>query len=227
MSNHTPETVTIQLTKGYVTIIDEIDSDLAALKWYATTINNGYPYAMRVTKQRLHRVILSRMLGRELLPTEFVDHINHDTLDNRRENLRLATIHQNMQNRGMSTNNTSGYKGVISCADGTFRPVISNDKSKRTFGHRYATPEEAYVIYCQFAREQYGEFAYLPDEDKVAHITPVRLSHPIIMAADARGTTPDELLPRLFNELGSIEAVSVELGVSYRSIRNWFKRRKG
>lgn len=56
----------------------------------------------------LHRWLVSAPKGME------VDHINHDTLDNRRENLRVITTAQNQQNRkGAQTNNkTSGIRNV-------------------------------------------------------------------------------------------------------------------
>lgn len=43
---------------------------------------------------------------------EQVDHINHDGLDNRKENLRIVTNSQNGMNRRLTSANTSGYKGV-------------------------------------------------------------------------------------------------------------------
>lgn len=56
----------------------------------------------------LHRWLLDAPKGME------VDHINHDTLDNRRENLRIITTAQNQQNRkgAQSNNKTSGIRNV-------------------------------------------------------------------------------------------------------------------
>ncbi len=45
-------------------------------------------------------------------PEEFIDHINHNKSDNRLENLRCATKHQNGWNLRMPSTNTSGVKGV-------------------------------------------------------------------------------------------------------------------
>lgn len=56
---------------------------------------------------QLHRFITNAPKGK------MVDHINHDTLDNRKSNLRLVNNSQNMQNRsGNQRNNTSGFRGV-------------------------------------------------------------------------------------------------------------------
>jgi hypothetical protein len=46
-----------------------------------------------------------------VLPT-FIDHINNNRLDNRIENLRIATDSQNNCNKGIQANNTSGSKNV-------------------------------------------------------------------------------------------------------------------
>jgi hypothetical protein len=54
----------------------------------------------------MHRLIMDA-------PTGFdVDHINHCTTDNRKQNLRICTHLQNCSNRKMSINNSSGIKGV-------------------------------------------------------------------------------------------------------------------
>jgi hypothetical protein len=57
---------------------------------------------------KLHRWILECPKGL------VVDHINHDTLDNTRENLRILARAQNQQNRkgAMKNNKTSGIRGV-------------------------------------------------------------------------------------------------------------------
>lgn len=54
----------------------------------------------------LHRLIMDAPIGLE------VDHINKNTLDNRSCNLRLVSHKENMQNRRMQRNNTSGVRGV-------------------------------------------------------------------------------------------------------------------
>jgi len=46
------------------------------------------------------------------LPTKEIDHINHNKLDNRIENLREVSHKENGKNQSLSKNNTSGYSGV-------------------------------------------------------------------------------------------------------------------
>lgn len=61
----------------------------------------------RTRSMLLHRWIMRPTTGM------VVDHINHDTLDNRRSNLRIVTQIENMQNRrGINRNNTSGARNV-------------------------------------------------------------------------------------------------------------------
>lgn len=54
----------------------------------------------------MHRLIMGFPVNME------VDHINGDTLDNRRCNLRICTHAENMANRKIHRDNTSGYRGV-------------------------------------------------------------------------------------------------------------------
>jgi hypothetical protein len=110
--------IQIPLTRGHAAIVNTIDSDLSNFNWFTTSDSVLYAARFRyinpVKKQclKMHRVIMERILDRALIEGEFVDHINHDGLDNRRCNLRLATQAENQRNRGKNSNNASGYKGV-------------------------------------------------------------------------------------------------------------------
>ena len=78
--------------------------------WYAYK-NGNYGFVVRCTHKNnkiyLHRFIMNA--PDHLL----VDHVNHNTLDNRKSNLRLATTSENNQNRiGASGLSKSGIRGV-------------------------------------------------------------------------------------------------------------------
>lgn len=159
------QTVTIPLTKGYSAIVDNEDADLADFKWY-TYVGKHTCYAMRkkrVTKRQstvlLHQVILTRMLGRDLVKGEMCDHQDGNGLNNTRTNLRLATKAENMRNQRLSQANTSGYKGVSwDKYREKWRAYIMPNKKQRFLGH-FDTPEEAHAAYCAAALELFGEFA--------------------------------------------------------------------
>lgn len=107
----------VPLTQGQVALIDSADAELvgrhcwcalwsrSTLSYYAAT--NIYRPDGRQTTLQMHRLILAAQRGQE------VDHRNHDTLDNRRANLRCVTHSENQRNRkGANRNGTSGHLGV-------------------------------------------------------------------------------------------------------------------
>jgi hypothetical protein len=49
-------------------------------------------------------------------PDKEIDHINHNKLDNRMENLREVDRKENNKNKTIQKNNTSGVQGVIKCS---------------------------------------------------------------------------------------------------------------
>ena len=176
-TNHTPTqlplplegaTVEIPLSQGFVAVVDAIDADLSQFKWSAAN-EKGKVYAFRRVKigfnqhkkEWLHRVILERVLGRQLEGKEFTDHRNSNGIDDRRENLRLATQRQNTANRKLNKNNTSGYKGVhFNRNNNSWIAEISSGNEKFNLG-RFDNPQDAYAAYCKAARELHGEFARL------------------------------------------------------------------
>ena len=112
----------------------------------------------------MHRVVLQRVVGRPLTRDDIVDHINHNGLDNRRPNLRLATRSQNAANLGPYANNTSGYKGV-DFNRGKWRARIREGGVRYFLGY-FETAEDAARAYDTKAHELFGEFASLnfPEE---------------------------------------------------------------
>src|SRR6266403_3836050 len=101
----------IPLTRNQIAIVDAIDFGwLSQWLWYAVwNPTRGTFYACRREKKKfflMHRVILG------CKDKEEGDHWNHQTLDNRRENLRKCTEAQNQYNKRIMRTNTSGFIGV-------------------------------------------------------------------------------------------------------------------
>src|SRR5579863_1550584 len=92
---------------------------------------------------------------------EEVDHINHDKLDNRRENLRVCTGSQNQCNRRRKLKNTSGYKGVCWYRSKNRWKAALNIKGKCVWTGLFKNKEEAAHAYDEAAKLHHGEFAYL------------------------------------------------------------------
>lgn len=118
-----------------------------------TSHPNGY-LQIRVDGKRYlaHRLAWLYMFGD--WPSSELDHANGDRLDNRIENLRLATRSQNNGNR--RSNARSGFKGVVLTKHG-YRAGISLNEKFIYLG-MYQTPEEAHAAYCEAARVAFGEF---------------------------------------------------------------------
>ena len=99
--------------KGYALVDDDDYEELSQYKWYALSSDRYTTYAWRKSRRddgritvRMHRQIMDAPAGKQ------VDHINHDGLDNRRENLRLCSPSQNMRNSRKRKGTSSRYKGV-------------------------------------------------------------------------------------------------------------------
>lgn len=98
-----------------VLVSDEDKHILETYKWYIG--KDGY--VSRTIKGKnwvLHRYIFIEVLGHELTRHNYVDHINGNKLDNRRENLRITTPSENSRNR-IKSSGTSKYYGVSKKTD--------------------------------------------------------------------------------------------------------------
>lgn len=155
------EIVEIRLSNGDITIVDAVDADLLQLRWQCHTSGHN-SYATHGSKKHsfsMHRHIMARVTGRPLVKGEIVDHINGNSLDNRRNNLRLCTHAQNIHNQRLSQRNTSGYKGVsYSKKRKKWSAEIKADNVRYKLGH-FDTPEAAHEAYCTAATKLFGDFA--------------------------------------------------------------------
>ncbi len=147
-------------TKHGTIIVDDCDADLLEGS-HPTAATNAYVkrYIAKGVKKYLHRLILSRVLGRELVLGEQVDHVDGNGLNNVRANLRLATHAQNQHNRRLQSNNSTGFKGVIWRKDcKRYQAFIKFNNKRKHIGY-FDNPADAHAAYMAAAREYFGEFA--------------------------------------------------------------------
>ena len=143
----------IPLTQGKVAIVDDEDYErLSQRKWHYHQTG----YAVRTSQGnktiRMHREIMGAKADQE------VDHHNHDTLDNRRENLRLCSANENCHNRVI--NNNKKYKGTTWKKDHRkWNARIRLDGHLYHLGYFDDETNAAYA-YDDAARELFGEFAF-------------------------------------------------------------------
>lgn len=144
----------IKLTKNYECIVDDdIDQELLKIKWYSSHSSKTIVYARNIRKGYLHRLIMGNPKGR------LVDHINGNTLDNRKCNLRICNNTESIRNRDKTKSKSSSkYIGV------SYNKKTKNWRAHITLDYKYVqigtfdTEEQAYRARKEVEKEYFGDF---------------------------------------------------------------------
>jgi hypothetical protein len=140
----------IPLSKGAVALVDEADSHLVShMAWHLGSTGYALHSVSAVQKVAMHTLIMG---------STGVDHINRNKLDNRRNNLRIATRTQNEANKPGRAG-SSKFKGVHA-KSGKWAAQIGHGGKKIHIG-LFPTEITAAYAYNKKASELFGEFAYL------------------------------------------------------------------
>lgn len=140
----------IQLSKTKYTIIDDEDYDRVSR--YNWSYNSGYARCLS-RNIYLHRLILNPPNDKQ------IDHINHNTLDNRKNNLRICSGAENCKNTNSHKDSVSRFKGV--CFDKQtkkWQSQIYINGYQVKIG-RFDNEIDAARAYDDLASEHFGEFA--------------------------------------------------------------------
>lgn len=132
-----------------------IDSEhrhlLSELSWNIV-FKSGKPY-VRSTRKYLHHFVLPAKKGFE------VDHIDGNALNNRRENLRYVTHHQNQMNMSRHRDGSSQFKGVFWFKrDQCWSAQICRSGKRYHLGY-FADEREAAQAYDTAAKKLHKKFA--------------------------------------------------------------------
>ena len=155
----------IKVANDRYAIVDDDDYMLLKDKnWYISIPNKGqeYCYAGYCVWQdgAYHHVWMHRVVtGAQ--PGQVVDHVNSNTLDNRKSNLRVCTLRENALNSRPRKNTTSKYKGVSRVkSNGKWYASIKSGKKSYNLGV-FESEEKAAKVYDEAAFRLFGEYAYL------------------------------------------------------------------
>lgn len=133
-------------------LVDATDAEvLLAYSWHLSVKKYAATQSREHGRHYMHRLLMAPEPGLQ------VDHVNGDTFDNRRANLRVVSRKQNQQNTRPIRMRTGGFKGV-SFDRRTGRWIA---KCIRRWGGRHDTAEAAARVYDRLAKEEFGEFAAL------------------------------------------------------------------
>ncbi len=146
----------IPLTQGQWALVDADDFEwLSQWTWCAATQRN---HLIALSKPKSHAPHL--LMHRLITPnTPVVDHINGNSLDNRRSNLRAATPSQNGANARRSRANSTGFKGVYFARERNKWAARIKVNYREIGLGRFSSAEDAARAYDAAARKHFGEFA--------------------------------------------------------------------
>jgi hypothetical protein len=150
----------VELTKGYHALVDASDLPLLTpYKW--CFVAGGYAFAsVRQPNGKRGKLYLHRLLLGLIDPDVHADHENGNGLDNRRVNIRRASQAENNWNQGLSSRNSSGYKGVsLFKRNGSYRASIAAKGKRKHLGY-FTTAEAAARAYDNAAIQMHGKYAH-------------------------------------------------------------------
>ena len=146
----------IKLTKDKFAIVNDEDYEkVNQHKWCYDCLDYAVRNKGQSKKQRMQNFILNPPIG------FIIDHINGNGLDNRRNNLRIATQSQNRANSIINKNNTSGHRGVYWYKPYNKWMVMIMVNYKQIFLGYHIDKLKAVRIYNKSAIKYFGEFAKL------------------------------------------------------------------
>lgn len=164
--------ITIPLNHEKMAIIDDVDSGkVANFKWLAVRYNNTW-YAKAYTRVgRVGRINGINRLGKMIylhrlvmgFPKKFIDHIDHDGLNCRKNNLREVTASQSNMNMRMRKGNVSGFRGVTILRDHPRkRPWLAQLKinGETVFRDYFTTAIAGAKAYNKASLKYHGDFGY-------------------------------------------------------------------
>jgi hypothetical protein len=154
----------IKLTQGKIAIVDDEDYDfINQWKWQFIKNKSENIYAYRrfwdAENKIMKHVLMHRLIMKLTDKNIFIDHIDHNGLNNQKSNLRFCTKSQNGANR-KSALGVSKFLGVAPHGGNGWQSQICKDRKKIYIG-KYKTEEEAALAYNKKALELFGEFAKL------------------------------------------------------------------
>jgi hypothetical protein len=136
--------------KGEEFLISTVDLDMVLERSWCIN-DKGYVISTSPTHAYLHNYILGTDTSKY-----YGDHINHDRLDNRRENLRIVTPSQNRMNSGVRKDTPFGVVGVFKSGDRYGARISKNHKT--IFLGYFDTVEEATKCRLAAEKEYFGEY---------------------------------------------------------------------
>lgn len=136
--------------------VDDEDYDsISKMNWHVSKQRNSlYAFTRLLGKKTsMHRIIMQPSIGM------FIDHINHNGLDNRRCNLRVCTNSENIRNSRSTIGSRSKYLGV-SIRKNKIHSYITYNRKQIYLGV-FEDEVSAAKAYDIKAKELFGEFANL------------------------------------------------------------------
>ncbi len=151
--------IVIPMSKGFKSLIDIENFDVVKnFIWFPHKIGNNFYAKAQVTRNGITKRYLLHQI---VFGNKGIDHINGDSLDNRKCNLRLANHSQNSMNAKKRFNCSSIYKGVSFKKDKKkWSSIIGKDSKRKLIGY-FKTELEASIAYDREAIKLFGEFARL------------------------------------------------------------------